>query len=247
MKIVLTALGFTAAWMLASFGENMKFFKNISDVKVVAYAPIPAYGIRHAAPAEGKITGKVFISKSTANIGRSSAKGLYGKSASRLTQGGSADRKAVVFVVKASGYFPLPQAHPAMRQKNVAIVPHVLPVLVGTTVDFPNEDEIYHNIFSLSSTKAFDLGRYAKGFSKSVTFNKVGPVKVFCDIHSQMGGIIFVLQNPYFATVGIDGTYTINGVPGGTYDVAVWQETGASPIQKVTVSGGEPSEVNFSF
>jgi plastocyanin len=247
MKIIFTAFGIIMGGIFMMFRENLRFFKNISEIRMVTFSPVREYGLRQSAPSEGKITGKVFISKSNANIGRS-AKGLYGKSASRLAQGGSAERKAVVFIVHAAGYFPLPQTHPAMRQRNIAIVPHVLPVLIGTTVDFPNEDQIYHNIFSLSPTKAFDLGRYSRGLSKSVTFNKIGQVKVFCDIHSQMGGVILVLQNPYFATVGIDGSYTINGVPAGTYDVAVWHENGSTPItQKVTVRGGEPAEANFSF
>lgn len=219
----------------------------MTDTGLIKYAATEHAELRPAMPADGKITGKVFVSKSSSgNVARSS-KGLYGKNASRLNQSGSSDQKAVVFIVKAAGKYPLPQSRPVMRQKNITIVPHVLPVLVGSTVDFPNEDEIYHNIFSLSPTKTFDLGRYSKGNSKSVTFNNLGNVKVFCDIHSQMGGVILVLQNPYYTTVGLDGSYTINGVPPGNYELAVWQENGGTKIQKIVIGSGEQVSVDFSF
>lgn len=228
------------------YEDEVKFFQKISDdAGLVKYAE-SASGPLAVPVADGKISGKVFVSKSGGGSARS-AKGLYGKSASRLTKDGGADKKAVVFIVKAPGKYPLPQSRPVMRQKNVTIVPHVLPVLVGSTVDFPNEDEIYHNIFSLSPTKTFDLGRYAKGNSKSVTFSTLGNVKVFCDIHSQMGGVILVLQNPYFATVGSDGSYTISGVPPGDYELAAWQENGGSKVQKIRVNSGEQLNMDFSL
>lgn len=246
MKILVLLFGFITAYIFANLGDRVKFFQQMSDAGLVKYSSSETGEYQPALPADGKITGKVFISKSGGTTARSS-KGLYGKSASRLSQGGGGDKKAVVFIVKAPGKYPLPQSRPIMRQKNVAIVPHVLPVLVGSTVDFPNEDEIYHNIFSLSPTKTFDLGRYSKGKSKSVTFNSLGNVKVFCDIHSQMGGVILVLQNPYYATVGVDGSYTISGVPPGSYELAAWQENGGNKIQKITVGSNEQVGVDFSF
>jgi hypothetical protein len=246
MKIVLLLSSFATALVFTVLGEDVKFFQKMSDSGLVRYAESESTEIRPAVSAEGKIIGKVFVSKSGGTAARST-KGLYGKSSSRLTKSGSIDKKAIVFIVKVPGKYPLPQSRPVMRQKNIAIVPHVLPVLLGTTVDFPNEDEIYHNIFSLSDTKTFDLGRYSKGKSKSVTFNTLGTVKVFCDIHSQMGGVILVLQNPYFTTVGIDGSYSISGVPPGNYEVAAWQESGGNKVQKITVGSGEQSVVDFSF
>lgn len=246
MKILITLSGLLTVLFFEGLGDDVKFFQKMSHAGMVKYSEADPLSPRLAMPADGKISGKVFISKTSGTAARS-AKGLYGKSTSRLTKKTESDKKAVVFIVKVPGKFALPQSRPVMRQKNVTIVPHVLPVLAGSTVDFPNEDDIYHNIFSLSQTKTFDLGRYSKGKSKSVTFNNLGNVKVFCDIHSQMGGVILVLQNPYFATVGVDGSYTINGVPPGNYELAAWQENGGNKVQKIAVGGGEQVTVDFSF
>ena len=246
MKIVFILSGLLSLIIFKVLGDDVKFFHTMSDAGMVKYSESENSSDFSTAPADGKISGKVFVSKASSSSARS-AKGLYGKNASRLSKDTGGDRKAVVFIVKVPGKYPLPQSRPLMRQKNVTIVPHVLPVLVGSTVDFPNEDDIYHNIFSLSQTKTFDLGRYSKGNSKSVTFNNLGNVKVFCDIHSQMGGVILVLQNPYFATVGVDGSYMINGVPPGNYELAAWQENGGNKVQKIAVGSGEQAVVDFSF
>ena len=246
MKIVLVLMSFVTAIFFTIGGDDAKFFQKMSDSGLIHYAASEFNENQPSLPADGQISGKVFISRSGNNSERA-FKGLYGKSVSRLKKSRSDDNKAVVFIVKAPGKYPLPQSRPVMRQKNIAIVPHVLPVLVGSTVDFPNEDEIFHNIFSLSPAKSFDLGRYSKGKSKSVTFNTLGNIKVFCDIHSQMGGVILVLQNPYFATVGADGSYSMNGVPPGNYELAAWEENGGSKIQKITVNSGDRVNVDFSF
>ena len=98
---------------------------------------------------------------------------------------------------------------------NETFVPHVLPIVAGTTVDFPNNDHTYHNVFSLSKTKTFDLGRYAVGRSKSVRFDRPGIVRVFCDIHSHMSAFIIVFAHRYFALADIDGAYRLENVPPG--------------------------------
>ena len=92
-----------------------------------------------------------------------------------------------------------------MDQRNETFVPHVLAIVAGTTVDFPNNDQTYHNVFSLSKTKSFDLGRYAVGRSKSVRFDRPGIVRVFCDIHSHMSAFILVFAHRYFSVVDDDG------------------------------------------
>ena len=97
-----------------------------------------------------------------------------------------------------------------MDQRNETFVPHVLAIMTGTTVDFPNSDPIYHNVFSLSKTSRFDLGRYAAGRSKSVRFDKPGIVRVFCDIHSHMNAYILVFSHPFFALTRADGRYGID-------------------------------------
>jgi len=111
-----------------------------------------------------------------------------------------------------------------MDQRNETFLPHVLALSTGTTVDFPNSDRTYHNVFSLSKAAKFDLGRYAVGRSKSVRFDRPGVVRVFCDIHSHMNAFILVFSHPYFAMMDAEGRYRINDVPPGTYQVVAWNE-----------------------
>jgi len=109
-----------------------------------------------------------------------------------------------------------------LRQQNQAFAPRVLAVPVGATVSFPNDDPFYHNVFSYSAAKRFDLGRYGSGKSKSVTFDKPGLVKVFCEIHSDMVGYIAVLESDLFTMPARSGAYDIAGLAPGEYDVKVW-------------------------
>jgi plastocyanin len=135
-------------------------------------------------------------------------------------------RRAVVYLETAPrGAFEedLP-ARLRMDQRSETFVPHVLAVATGTVVDFPNNDSTYHNVFSLSKAKRFDLGRYARGRSKAVRFDQPGIVRVFCDIHSHMSAFVLVFGHPYFATTDADGRYRIDGIPPGAYTVVAWHE-----------------------
>lgn len=125
-------------------------------------------------------------------------------------------------------------------------VPHVIAIQVGTTVDFPNNDRTYHNAFSLSRVKSFDLGRYAAGRSKSVTFDRPGIVRVFCDIHSHMNAWI-VFAHPFFAVTDADGRFRIEGIPPGTYTVAIWNEAATAESRTVVVSAGSEADVGFTL
>jgi plastocyanin len=125
-----------------------------------------------------------------------------------------------------------------MEQKGERFVPRVLPVAVGTTVVFPNTDPIFHNVFSLSGAKAFDLGRYPRGESKSVRFDKPGIVQVFCHIHSDMRAVVLVLDTSAWAVPDDDGHYALGSVPPGEYTLVTWHER-AQPIRrKVHVIAG---------
>ena len=125
-----------------------------------------------------------------------------------------------------------------MEQRNERFVPHVLPVLVGTPVGFPNRDPFFHNVFSLSGAKSFDLGRYAQNESRSVRFDKPGVVQVFCHIHSDMRAYIVVLDNPFFTVPDENGRFTLDGVPPGRYRLVGWQERAHPVTQMVTVEAG---------
>jgi len=138
-------------------------------------------------------------------------------------------------------------AHAVMDQRGERFVPHVLAITTGTIVDFPNSDHIYHNVFSLSKTKSFDLGRYAAGHSKPVKFDKPGIVRVFCDIHSHMNAFILVFSHPFFSLSDADGRYRIDNIPPGTYNVVAWNEGVASEPRSVTVVDNGIEEEDFTL
>ena len=102
-------------------------------------------------------------------------------------------------------------------------------------------------MFSLSKTKPFDLGRYAVGRSKSVTFDRPGVVRVFCDIHSHMNAFILVFSHPFFSLTDTDGRYRIDNVPPGTYSLIAWNEGVSSEPKPVTVSEGSEAELDFTL
>src|SRR5687768_13352930 len=128
-----------------------------------------------------------------------------------------------------------------MDQRNETFLPHVLAVDSGTLVDFPNNDSTYHNVFSLTKTNKFDLGRYARGKSKSIRFNSPGVVRIFCDIHSHMSAFVLVFSHPFYAKPEVDGRYRIDNVPPGTYKVSAWHEGETRETKTVTVppQGGD--------
>ena len=122
---------------------------------------------------------------------------------------------------------PMPPLHPRrveMIQKDKTFKPHVLAVTVGTTVDFPNQDPIFHNAFSNYNGQIFDIGLYPPGTSRAISFKKDGVVRVFCNIHPSMSALIVVLRSPYFAVSNKSGAIQIADVPPGTYRVHVFHE-----------------------
>jgi plastocyanin len=134
-----------------------------------------------------------------------------------------------------------------MDQRGERFVPHVLAITTGTIVDFPNSDRIYHNVFSLSKTRQFDLGRYAVGHSKPVRFDRAGVVRVFCDIHSHMNAFILVFSHPFYSITDNDGRYRIDNVPPGTYNVIAWNEGVSSEARPVVVPDGGVGELDFAL
>ena len=133
-----------------------------------------------------------------------------------------------------------------MDQRGERFVPHVLAITTGTIVDFPNSDHIYHNVFSLSKAKSCDLGRYEAGKSRSVTFERPGIVRVFCDIHSHMNAFILVFSHPFFAVTDADGRYHIDNVPPGSYSVIAWNEGVSSESRPAAVPDGGVAELDFT-
>ncbi|HEY1661956.1 MAG TPA: carboxypeptidase regulatory-like domain-containing protein [Verrucomicrobiae bacterium] len=133
-------------------------------------------------------------------------------------------------------------------QHSAMFTPHVLPILVGTTVEWPNNDDIFHNVFSSSDAKSFDLGLY-KGSppEKRVTFDKPGRVDVFCSIHQDMHCIILVMENPYFSSTDDDGNYKITDVPPGVYKLKAWHERLPPDEKEITVPTNGEVKVDFTL
>lgn len=163
----------------------------------------------------------------------------------------AAETRNVVVYLEAGPGTPRRPAAPGpaqvMRQQGMAFEPHVLVIQAGSTVEFPNADPIFHNVFSLSKAATFDLGRYPSGASRSVRFDRPGLVKVFCHIHSDMSAVILVLDHPYFAIPDTDGRYRIDGVPPGDYRVTAWHERARPLSRKVRSESGRVSRVDFSI
>jgi plastocyanin len=132
-----------------------------------------------------------------------------------------------------------------LDQRNETFVPHVLAVTVGTIVDFPNSDRTYHNVFSLSRAKRFDLGRYAAGRSRPVQFDRPGVVRIFCDIHSHMSAFVLVFNHPFYDVADGDGRFRIDNVPAGTYNVIAWYEGETRANRSVSVAAGGVVDLDF--
>lgn len=149
-------------------------------------------------------------------------------------------RNIVIYLRSSAPLAPAPTAQArTMAQEGETFIPHVLPVTVGSTVAFPNLDPIFHNVFSLSATRTFDLGRYPQGDSKTVTFEQAGLVPVFCHIHSDMSAIILVLDNPHYTVPDSDGRYRIPNVPPGDYTLVAWHERSEPVEHDVQLQSGQ--------
>jgi plastocyanin len=127
----------------------------------------------------------------------------------------------VVYVATAPGTFRAPDRHVVMDQKGMQFVPHVVPVVRGTTVDFKNSDHLTHNVFSPDG-EGYNLGTWGYGEVRPHTFATLGVYSQLCSLHPEMEGFVIVLQNPYFAVTRADGSFTIPNVPDGQYTLKVW-------------------------
>ncbi len=193
-----------------------------SAVSAVSAAPAEADGSAiPAAPVVGRSSAGVTISGT-------------------VTGGGTLGPGGTVLWMKRVDGQPTPHPAPArgkiMSQRNKTFIPRVLAVPVGTKVDFRNEDDLFHNVFSLSSPNDFDTGLYKQGGSHSQTFRKAGVVQILCNIHSSMIGYVFVVDTPYYSQADASGAFAIKNVPPGQYDIETWHEASMkSSKQRVTV------------
>jgi plastocyanin len=131
-------------------------------------------------------------------------------------------------------------------QRDKQFTPAVSVALLGSNVEFPNDDKIFHNVFSLSKAARFDLGLYKEGTSRTIKAKKAGVIDVFCNIHPQMAAKVLVLDTKYFAQTTADGSFSIKGVPPGSYELVAWYARGKETSQKVNVSTTGPTTVSVS-
>ncbi len=192
--------------------------------------------------AETVVEGKVELAKSRAAP-------VIAKRYEIVTRGGVLSTQPPLAVVYLDGSFSKPASLPTKQiaQKDLAFLPSLLPVQVGSRVEFPNLDDTYHSIFSYSPAKRFDLGRYRPEERPipSEVFDKPGLVTLRCDIHEHMRGLILVLNSPYFVVTAPDGQFRLNGLPAGRYVVKAWIDSKTTRTQPVELKNGETARVDF--
>jgi len=202
-----------------------------------------ASGTRPAAQQSGVVRGRVEIGIPV-TVRRPSAAYPTRSVAQPVLAPASELRHVVVFLKDA----PARPTEPMMveiRQRDENFIPRVVAVPVGSDVGFPNDDPIYHNVFSLSRAKSFNLGRFPRGDTRSVHVTKPGIIKVFCDIHSHMTATIMVFNHPWFTVVGEDGRFELTGVPSGARTITAWHERLGETTAPVRVDAGGVTETNF--
>ena len=170
---------------------------------------------------------------------------LHGKVACKGVRN-SAD--AVVFVDTIQGKtFPAPANHAVVDQKNLVFIPHVLPVQVGTTVDFHNGDAVLHNVFSPDTCcSKFNLGTWPQGQSRSYTFKNECQATLLCKVHPEMEGFVVAVPTPYYAVTKADGSYEIKNVPDGQLTVKVWHPKLKAAQKSVKVAGSTQADFEIA-
>jgi plastocyanin len=136
---------------------------------------------------------------------------------------------------------------PTVHQRDARFAPRFLAVAAGQTVDMPNDDAIYHNVFSYSKPNDFDLGLYPAGQSRAVKLRHPGAVKLYCSIHESMTGAIFVAPSPWFAVLAADGRFVIDGVPPGRYELATWSERLPTTRREIALRAGQALELDVAL
>lgn len=195
-----------------------------------------------ALPASTTVEGRVELPKSHSAP-------VQAKRYQIVTKAGVLSTEPPLAVVYLDGSFPQPASLPMKQvtQKDLTFIPALLPVRVGTKVEFPSLDDTYHNIFSYSPAKRFDLGRYRPEERPipSQIFNKPGLVTLRCDIHEHMRGLILVLDTPYFVMTDTSGHFRLSGLPAGHYTLKAWIDSRTTQEKPVDLKNSQTLHVDF--
>ncbi|MGB2713052.1 MAG: carboxypeptidase regulatory-like domain-containing protein [Vicinamibacterales bacterium] len=199
-----------------------------------------------AAPSVGRIEGYVRL---TAGSVRPVLSGVY---PSRRVSAPAAHatpemNNVVVFIKNAPARERVSPMKATIAQKDESFVPRVIAITAGSTVEFPNFDPYFHNVFSLSRAASFDLGRFPRGDSRTRKFTTSGLVKVYCQIHSHMSASILVFDHDYFQIPNASGAFALDEVPAGTYQISAWHERIGESVRQVRVEPGQRTRVEFSL
>jgi plastocyanin len=160
---------------------------------------------------------------------------------------GAAVRDAIVYAIPDGRLLPLARKTAVMDQKNRMFIPHVLAVQTGTTVRFPNSDDIHHHVYSFSPAKTFQLPLYKGTPAKPVLFDKSGVITLGCNIHDQMSAFILVVDTPFFEKTGDDGRAALRDVSPGRYTLHVWYPDMRDEPQPQSITVGGDERINLSF
>jgi plastocyanin len=198
-----------------------------------------------AAPATGRIEGVVRL---TAPGDAPIVSGAYPsrrvtKPAARPSEIGN----VIVFIKDAARAATLPASRVEMIQQDETFLPRVVAITRGSTIEFPNADPFFHNVFSLSRTATFDLGRYPRGDRRSRTFTHAGLIKVYCHLHSHMSASIMVFDHPFFTTPAAGGHFALADVPAGDLRLSAWHERIGESSKEITVEAGRTTHVEFAL
>jgi plastocyanin len=191
--------------------------------------------------AQASVEGKVELPRQSSGVAMSQ----------RYQSGGEVEAAAPdppVAVIYLEGEFKTtaPPRSAEMAQKNISFAPGLLPIRVGTTVSFPNMDDTYHNVFSYSKTKRFDLGRYRKDEKPAaILFDKSGVVTLHCEVHGTMRGTILVLETPYFQKTDAGGQYHLRDLPVGHYVLKAWLNENDVRTSEIDLKTGQTLHVDF--
>jgi plastocyanin len=192
--------------------------------------------------ASGAVEGRVDLPKSNAAP-------VQAKRYEIVTKGGVLSTQPPLAVVYLDGAFPKPASLPTEKvaQKDLTFIPALLPIRVGTKVEFPSFDDTYHSIFSYSPAKRFDLGRYRPDERPIPTqvFDKPGLVTLRCDIHEHMRGLILVLNTPHFVMTDANGNFRMGGLPAGHYTLRAWIDSRTTREKPVELKNGQTLRVDF--
>jgi plastocyanin len=202
----------------------------------------------------GTISGTITIDRKLTRHNVTASAGMYQRGAS-VELGADADEDPLafershvaVYIENASSPATAEPGMVSIEQRDRRFVPDLVVISPGTVVSFPNFDPIFHNIFSLSKAKSFDLGNYPKGQTRMVTFTNPGIVAVYCHLHPNMSATVVVAPNRWAARADGNGAFELKDVPAGTYTVVAWHKAAGTFRRTVTIGGANGAEANFTL